>query len=164
MGWRYDSQDMFWNQQCWWTVNLLWCPHMIKSGVRIDLCIPVAVNLYIFKKKKKNSGSELGVLKNTFSLLIFPCACVCFCVHVRVYGALELRNEFDLPSASLMHANLLLASQENNFSHSTNKVQTPATQSSRVLTGRDSSNETHARKSPAERGSKLQISCWKLIV
>lgn len=133
-------------------------PHMIKSRVRIDLCIPVAVNLYIFKKKFFVRGL------NTFSLLIFPCACVCFCVHVRAYGALELRNEFDLPSASLMHANLLLASQENNFSHSTNKVQTPATQSPRVLTGRDSSNETHARKSPAERGSKLQISCWKLVV
>lgn len=147
-----DEQWTFCDAHIWWRVG--W-------GLT---CVSQWLWTCIYLKKKKNSGSELGVLQNTFSLLIFPCACVCFCVHVRVYGALELRNEFDLPSASLMHANLLLASQENNFSHSTNKVQTPATQSSRVLTGRDSSNETHARKSPAERGSKLQISCWKLIV
>lgn len=46
-------------------------------------------------------------------------------VCARAYGALELRNGLDLPSAALMHANLPLVSQENIFSHSTNKVQTP---------------------------------------
>lgn len=58
----------------------------------------------------------------TFNLLNFQRARVCF---PRAYCALELRNGLDLPSAALMHANLPLASQENNFSHSTNKVQTP---------------------------------------
>lgn len=115
-----------------------------------------------------SSVETFSVFQMTSSMLIFQCVFFFFflqlCAIVCVPGSVELRNRFDLPSAPLMHANLLLASQENNYSHTTNKVQTPSTQSRGVLTVRDSSNGTGAWKSPAERGSNLQMSRWKSIV
>ena len=115
------------NLQCWRAMHLQWCPHVIKSSkVIIGLCCHVAaLEIDIF-----NSTSPVLQFSPCTWLLIrqfcqFVCVCVCFCACARSNGALELRNGFELPSAALMHANLPLASRENNFSRSTNKVQTP---------------------------------------
>lgn len=113
------------NLQCWWAVNLFWCPHVIKSS-RWWLAY-VAKWLRICNWHFITSlGLYLAFCFShmTFKLLIFQRVGLdaCLCVCVRACGALELRNGLDLPSAALMHANLPLASQENNFSHSINKV------------------------------------------
>lgn len=111
------------------------------------------------------------VLQMIFNFSVWIC-CVSGCVFVGACGAFELRIGLDLPSASLMHANLPLASQENNFSHSTNKVPTPtpphathsiflpATQSPRVLTARDSSSETCTKKPIVGVSCRSPMESW----